>query len=89
MGLGLQIWDENGVNLVDTDYRLTQIIGSVYTPDLLAGNAYVNGSIHVSEFAVLSGTRFIHSIPYRGHVFNTRYPDPNDGGVTGYRTLFH
>jgi len=64
MGHGLQVWDENGVNLVDTDYRMTQIIGSVYTPDLLAGNAYLNGNIHVPEFATLSGTPFVHHIAY-------------------------
>jgi len=76
MGQGLQVWDENGVNLVDTDYRMTQIIGSVYTADMLAGNAYVNGSIHVPEFATLSGTPFVHHIPYP-YIFNIRYPDPD------------
>jgi len=75
MGQGLQVWDENGVNLVDTDYRLTQIIGSVYTADLLAGNAYLNGSIHVPEFATLSGNKFVHSIVYKEHIFNVRYPE--------------
>jgi len=75
MGQGLQVWDENGVNLVDTDYRMTQIIGSVYTPDLLAGNAYLNGSIHVPEFATLSGTPFVHHISY-SYIFYIRYPHP-------------
>jgi len=70
MGQGLRIWDENGVNLVDTDYRMTQIIGSVYTADLLAGNAYVNGNIHVPEFENLAGTPFVLNIP-TSHLFNT------------------
>jgi len=77
MGQGLQVWDANGVNLVDTDYRMTQIIGSVYTPDLLAGNAYVNGSIHVPEFATLSGAPFVHHIPYPV-LFNERMAQFSD-----------
>jgi len=63
MGQGLRIWDENGVNLVDTDYRMTQIIGSVYTADLEANNEYINGNIHVPEFGYLAGTPFVLNIP--------------------------
>jgi len=63
MGQGLRIWDENGVNLVDTDYRMTQIIGSVYTADLEANNEYINGNIYVPEFTTLAGTPFVLNIP--------------------------
>jgi len=57
MGQGLRVWDENGVNLVDTDYRMTQIIGSVYTAN------FPGRSIHVPEFATLAGTPFVLNIP--------------------------
>jgi len=57
MGQGLRIWDENGVNLVDTDYRMTQILGSIYTAN------FSGDSIHVPEFSTLSGTPFVLNIP--------------------------
>jgi len=85
VGQGLQVWDENGVNLVDTDYRLTQIIGSVYTADLLANDAYMNGNIHVPEFASASGTPFVHGIPYNEHIMKIRYPNPSNSGYAPIR----
>jgi len=82
MGQGLRIWDENGVNLVDTDYRMTQILGSVFTADLLGNDAYKNGNIHVPEFATMAGSPFVLNIPTdvqfaagngtRGHARNAR-----------------
>jgi len=42
---------------------MTQILGSIYTADLLSNNAYINGNIYVPEFGLIAGTPFVLNIP--------------------------